>query len=144
MGDEGKPAVLKDGRRVNLRTYEPLDKEQLISMYASLSQETLRWSMPPYNRERIERMTSDLDNRIIVLAFDGQKVVGHLQISLATNARFRGTGDLFIYLHQDFQNAGWGAALMNEGLALARAGRVHRFELTVLADIHRALGLYEK
>jgi len=144
LGDEGKPAVLKDGRRVNLRTYKPSDKEQLISMYASLSRDTLRWSMPPYNRERIERMTSDLDNRIIVLALDGQKVVGHLQISLATNARFRGTGDLFIYLHQEFQNAGLGAALMNEGIAIARARRVHRVELTVVADNHRAIRLYEK
>jgi len=144
LGDEGKPATLKDGRRVNLRTYKASDKEELVSMYASLSPDTLRWSMPPYNRERIERMTSDVDNRVIVLAFDGQRVVGHLQISLATNARFRGTGDLFIYLHQDFQNAGLGAALMNEGIALARARRVHRVELTVVADNHRAIRLYEK
>src|SRR5438094_1231707 len=105
MGDDGKPAVLKDGRRVRLRTYKPSDKEGLVSMYAGLSQESLRWSMPPYNRERIERMTSDLENRIIVLGFVGQNVVGHLQISLATNARFPGTGDLFIYLHPVFQYA---------------------------------------
>ena len=144
MSNEEKPAVLKDGRRVLLRTYKASDKEALVSMYAGLSQETLRWSMPPYNRERIERMTSDLENRIILLAFDGPEVVGHLQISLATNARFRGTGDLFIYLHQYFQNAGLGAALMNEGIALARARRVHRVELTVVADNHRAIRLYEK
>ncbi len=81
MGDDGKPAVLKDGRRVRLRTYKPSDKEGLVSMYAGLSQESLRWSMPPYNRERIERMTSDLENRIIVLGFDGQNVVGHRMLS---------------------------------------------------------------
>src|SRR6267143_5544130 len=138
MSNEGKLSVLKDERRVTLRTYKPSDKEGLVSMYAGLSQESLRWSMPPYNRERIERMTSDLENRIILLAFHSQKVVvGHLQISLATNARFRGTGDLFIYLHQDFQNAGLGASLMNEGIAIARARRVHRVELTVVADNHR-------
>jgi putative acetyltransferase len=129
---------------MNLRTYKPSDKEELVSMYASLSQDTLRWSMPPYNRERVERMTSDLDNRIIVLAFDRHRVIGHLQINLATNARFRGTGDLFIYLHQDFQNAGLGAALMKEGIALARARRAHRVELTVVAENHRAIRLYEK
>ena len=144
MADEGKPVVLKDGRRVKIRTYKPSDKEELVSTYAGLLQESLRWSMPPYNRERIERMTSDLENRIIVLAFDGPKVAGHLQISLATNARSRRTGDLFIYLHQDFQNAGLGAALMADGIALARARRVHRVELTVVAENHRAIGLYEK
>ena len=144
MGEEGKPAILKDGRTVTIRTYKPGDKERLVSMYADLSQESLRWSMPPYNRERIDRMTSDLENRIIVLGFVGPKVVGHLQISLATNARFRGTGDLFIYLHQDFQNAGLGASLMNEAIEIARARRVHRVELTVVADNHRAIRLYEK
>src|SRR5260370_34907074 len=113
-------------------------------MYAGLSQESLRWSMPPYNRERIERMTSDLENRIIVLAFQDQNVVGHLQISLATNARLRGTGDLFIYLHQDFQNAGLGAALMNEGFALARARRVHRIELTWCDSNNRPLRSIDK
>jgi RimJ/RimL family protein N-acetyltransferase len=144
MNDDEKPAVLKDGRRVKIRTYKPSDKEALGSMYAGLSNESLRWSMPPYNRERIERMTSDLENRILLLGFDGQRAVGHLQIMLATNARFRGTGELFIYLHQDFQNVGLGTALMSEGIALARARGMHRLELTVVADNQRAIRLYEK
>ncbi len=144
MSDDGKPVLLKDGRSVKIRSYKPSDKDGLVSMYAGLSQESLRWSMPPYNRERIERMTSDLENKIIVLGLDGQRVVGHLQISVATNARFRGTGELFVYLHQDFQNAGLGAALMNEGIALSRARRVHRIELTVVAENYRAIRLYEK
>ena len=144
MDDDGKFVALKDGRRVKIRTYRPSDKEGLVSMYEGLSKESLRWSMPPYNRERIERMTSDLENRIIVLGLDGERVVGHLQISLATNARFRGTGELFIYLHQDFQNAGLGAALMTGGIAQARTRRVHRVELTVVAENHRAIRLYEK
>ena len=55
-----QPVVLKDGRRVGIRLYRPSDKEQLISMYAGLSQEALRWSMPPYNRQRIERWTSNM------------------------------------------------------------------------------------
>jgi L-phenylalanine/L-methionine N-acetyltransferase len=58
--------------------------------------------------------------------------------------RLRGTGELFIYLHQDLQKAGLGAALMNEGITLARARRMHRIELTVVADNHRAMRLYEK
>jgi RimJ/RimL family protein N-acetyltransferase len=144
LGDDEKFASLKDGRRVKIRTYRPSDKEGLVSMYAGLSNESLRWSMPPYNRERIGRMTSDLENRIIILGFDGERVVGHFQISLATNARFRGTGDLLIYLHQDFQNAGLGAALMTEGIAQARTRRMHRVELTVVAENHRAIRLYEK
>src|SRR5260370_33459104 len=131
MGNEAKLSVRKDERRVTLRTYKPSDKEGLVSMYAGLSQESLRWSMPPYNRERIERMTTDLENRIILRAFHSQKGVGHLQISLATNARFRGTGDLFIYRHQYFQKPGLGAAFITERSALALRPRVHRYEFDV-------------
>src|SRR5437773_11358211 len=59
-----QPVVLKDGRRVGIRLYRPADKEGLISMYAGLSQEALRWSMPPYNSQRIERWISNMENTI--------------------------------------------------------------------------------
>ena len=35
---------LKDGRKVVIRAYSPRDKEGLVSMYADLSEETLRWA----------------------------------------------------------------------------------------------------
>lgn len=113
-------------------------------MYAGLSQESLRWAMPPYNRERIERMTSDPENKIILVALYNDRIVGHMQIVVATNARFRGIGELFIYLHQEFQNVGLGTALMQAGLNLARARKLHRVELTVVADNLRGVRSYEK
>ena len=139
-----QPVVLKDGRRVGIRLYRPSDKEGLISMYAGLSQEALRWSMPPYNSQRIERWISNMENTITLIAHDENGVVGHLQISIGTSPRFREMGDLFIYLHQEYQNVGLGAALMNQAITLARERRLHRVELTVVADNHRAIRLYEK
>ena len=129
---------------MQIRNYAAHYKEELISMYASLSQESLKWSLPPYNRGRIERWTSDLENSIILLAVDGRKVAGHLQISISTRSRFVGIGDLFIYLHQDYQNVGLGRVLMKEALAQARRRRLHRIELTVVADNERGIHLYEK
>ena len=139
-----QPVVLKDGRRVGIRLYRPADKEGLISMYAGLSQEALRWSMPPYNSQRIERWISNMENTITLIAHDENRVVGHLQISIGTSPRFREMGDLFIYLHQEYQNVGLGTALMNQAITLARERRLHRVELTVVADNHRAIHLYEK
>lgn len=136
--------ILKNGRKVGLRSYLPSDREGLVSMYASLSAETLLWSMPPYNRQRVERMTSYLENSINLVALDEGKIVGHLQISIGTSPRFREMGDLFIYLHQDYQNLGLGAALMTEAIRLARERGMHRVELTVVANNHRAIRLYEK
>lgn len=113
-------------------------------MYAGLSQESLQWSMPPYNRQRIERWTSNPESSIILIALDNGRVVGHLQISIGLSPRFREMGDLFIYLHQDYQNIGLGAALMREGIKIARERHLHRVELTVVADNSRAIRLYEK
>src|SRR5207249_11421979 len=84
-----EPVVLKDGRRVDIRPYRPSDKEGLISMYAGLSQEALRWSMPPYNRQRIERWTSNMENTIALIAHDENRVVGHLQISIGRSEERR-------------------------------------------------------
>jgi putative acetyltransferase len=113
-------------------------------MYAGLSKDSLRWGMPPYNRERIDRFTADPENKIILVALDKDRIVGHMQIGIATNARFRGIGELFIYLHQDFQNIGLGTALMKEGLNQARARKLHRVELTVVVDNLRGIRSYEK
>lgn len=139
-----KQVVLKDGRKVGIRPYQQADKEGLVSMYERLSQETLRWSMPPYNRQRVERMTSFPESSIILIALGNDKIVGHLQISIGTSPRFREMGDLFIYLDQDYQNLGLGAALMKESISSGRERGLHRIELTVVADNHRAVHLYEK
>ena len=141
---DAKPTVLKIGRTIRIRSYEPTDEERLVSMYASLSRESLRWSMPPYNRWRIERWTSDPENSIILIALDKDKVVGHLQISIITSPRFREMGDLFVYLHQEYQNLGLGAALLTEAIVQARARHLHRVELTIVADNRRAIHVYEK
>jgi len=47
--------TLRDRRHVVLREFQVEDKDGLVEMYASLSNEALRWALPPYTRERIER-----------------------------------------------------------------------------------------
>jgi hypothetical protein len=59
--------MLKDGTTVFIRRFQEEDKERLFQMYESLSDETVRWGMPPYTNERIERgWLSGLQN---VIAF---------------------------------------------------------------------------
>jgi L-phenylalanine/L-methionine N-acetyltransferase len=142
--NKAKSVLLKDERRVKLRPYDPSDKEGLVSMYAALSQESLQWSMPPYNRQRVERWTTNAENSIILIALDRGKIVGHLQISMGTSPRVREIGELFIYLHQEYQNVGLGTAQMREGIRIAKERHLHRVELSVVADNHRAIKLYEK
>lgn len=144
MPSLGQSLRLKNGGTVELGTYDPTDKEALIAMYASMSPEAVRWGLPPYDRARIERWTSDLGNNIIMLATANEKVVGHLQMWRLPYARRKGIVELFIYVHQDFQNLGLGTLMMRKAIELARREGLHRIQLTVVADNRRAINVYEK
>ena len=139
-----KPVILKDGRKVTIRSYDPADKEAMVTMYAGLSPEAVRWGLPPYDRAKVERMTSNLEYRINLVAHSDSRIVGHVQIYTLPMQQMNGIGELFIYLHQDFQNVGLGTAMMREGIREARVRGWHRVRLTVVAENHRAIRSYEK
>lgn len=114
-------ATLKDGRVVLIREFGMEDKEKLFQMYESLSAEAVRWGMPPYTTDRIEKWwLSNLQNLTPIVALHGDKIVGHAQIFKRAHARRKGTADLGMYLHQDFHNVGLGAAMLPKLLELAR------------------------
>jgi hypothetical protein len=79
---------LKDERTALIREFQIEDKEKFIEMYESLSAEAVRWGMPPYTRERLEKgWLSNLQNLISIVAFYNDKIVGacsNLQISSST------------------------------------------------------------
>ena len=136
---------LKDGRIVKIRKFRISDKEKLIEMYESLSDDAVRWGMPPYNRERLEKgWLSNLQNLIAIVAFYKDKIVGHAQIFKFPNPRRKGTGDLLIYLHQDFHNVGLGTAMLTKLIELAKKEGLHRVGLDVIADNKPAIRLYQK
>ena len=113
-------------------------------MYASLSEETVRYAFSPFDRKKVETWMTDLPNTIMLIALSGDRIIGHLMIDKLPSPIRKNTGDLHIFLHQDFQNAGLGTAMIKESLKLARARGLHRIELSVVADNRSAIGLYEK
>ncbi|HVO36818.1 MAG TPA: GNAT family N-acetyltransferase [Candidatus Acidoferrum sp.] len=136
---------LKNGESVVVREFHLEDKEKLIELYESLSDEAVRWGMPPYTRDRLERgWFSNLQNLMPIVAFHGDRIVGHAQIFKSPHSRRKGTGDLAIYLHQDFHNIGLGTTMLAELLRLARKEGLHRISLHVVADNKLAVRLYEK
>ena len=136
--------VLKNGKALSLETYRPEDKEALVAMYASMSPDAVKWGLPPYDRARIERWTTDLTNNMTLLARSEKRIVGHLQLFRIPFERRKGVGEVFIYIHQDFQNIGLGTKMMKRAIALAKERGFHRLGLTVVADNHRAIKVYEK
>ncbi|MEM3700416.1 MAG: GNAT family N-acetyltransferase [Candidatus Bathyarchaeia archaeon] len=142
---EAIKAKLKDGRIVQIRKFQIEDKEKLVEMYESLSEDAVRWGLPPYNRERLERgWLSNLQNLIAIVAFHEDKIVGHAQIFKFPHPRRKGTGDLLIYLHQDFHNVGLGTVMLAKLIELAKKEGMHRIGLDVIADNKPAIHLYQK
>jgi putative acetyltransferase len=137
-------ATLKDGREIMLRFLTVDDKERLFEMFSSMDEKALEWSMAPYNMENIERWISSLPTRIALVAEYQGKIVGWASIYMLPHPRRKGLGDLAIYLHQSFHNVGLGTAMTERLLHLAKNEKMHRLELTVVAENKIALRLYEK
>jgi len=111
---------LKDGREVTLRFLTLEDKEKLVEMFASMSDEALKWGMPPYTQEVIERWMSNLKNLIPLVAECNNRMVGYASIFKYAHPRRKGVCDLGMYLHQDFHNVGLGTAMLGYLLELAK------------------------
>jgi putative acetyltransferase len=135
---------LKDGRTVVVRFFVLEDKEKLAEMFASMSSQALRWGMPPYTTEIIDRWMNNLPNLIPLVAADNDRIVGWATIYKYSHPRRKGVCDLGMYLHQDFHNVGLGTAMLSRLLELAQKEKLHRISLTVIADNSIAVHLYEK
>ena len=135
---------IKDGRAVTLRFLVREDKEGLLEFFGSMSTEALEWGNPPYTDEVVDRWISNLENMTALVAIHNKCIVGYGGISKGTRERRRGVGDLAMYLHQDFQNAGLGTAMLSRLLNLAEKEGLHRIGLHVIVDNKIAIHLYEK
>jgi len=133
---------LENGETTLIKKFALADKEKLFQTYEPLSDETMRWGMPPYARERIEKgWLSNLQNLMSIVALFQNRIVGHSQIFIFPHSRRKVTGDLIIYVHQDFQDVGLGTVMLIK-LQLAKKDGMHRIALHVVADNKRAVHLY--
>jgi diamine N-acetyltransferase len=136
-------ALLKDGRRVQVRPLEMADKDGVVALYSDLSPEVLRWALPPYDRPRVERFFGSPEQLMGVVGVAEGEVVGHLHIFRFVS-RMSHVGELVIYLHQDYLNAGLGTLMIRAGLELAKARGLRRVQLSVVDGNKNAIHVYEK
>lgn len=134
---------LKDGREVTVR-FLVLENKERLEMFSSMSDEALKWGMPPYTREVIERWINNLPNLIPLVAEYNNNIIGYASIYKYPHPRRKGVGDLAMYLHQDFHNVGLGTAMLIRLLELAKKDKMHKVILHVIAYNKVALYLYEK
>lgn len=136
---------LKDGRELVVRRFTECDKDGVAEMMESLSEEAVRWGMPPYTRERLERgWWSNMKNVTALVAVDRDRIAGYAGLRKFSHPRRRGNSDYVIYLHQDYHNVGLGTAMTRRIIELAREEGLHRIGLSVVADNEIAIRVYEK
>jgi putative acetyltransferase len=135
---------LKDGRIVTLRFLTPEDKSNVLRMFSTMSAEALRWSLPPYDEEWIDRKLASIKELIPLVAVHDNRIVGFCAINKFSHARRKGIGGAGIFLHQDFHDVGLGTAMMELVLDLAKKQGMRRIRLEVIEGNRAAVRLYEK
>lgn len=129
-----------EGRRIRFQPYEPGARRSLVSMYTTFDPAQRAQGIPPVREPGIESWLDAVLGGPSVLAWHGDRVVGHVV--------FVPDGEdgheLAIFVHQTYQEAGVGSALLAAGLDHARREGVDHVWLTVSGGNTRARHLYEK
>ncbi len=135
---------LRDGREIVLRLLRFDDKEPLLKMFASMSENALLWSNPPYDEQKIDRWMSGSKTGLSLVALSADRLVGIAAIYQFLRPREKGIGDMMIYIHQDFHGVGLGTEMTDRLLTLARNKGLHRIGLEVVEENKAAVRLYKK
>ena len=148
-----------EGREIRLRAYGERDDpagagvrgrgtgedarnrefEALVEMYADFDPADRAQGIPPVGEERIRSWLDVLLDGHNVVAWDGDRAVGH-----ATLVPDEDAYELAIFVHQDYQGAGIGTRLIRTLLGHGRDRGVEKVWLTVERWNNAAVALYRK
>ena len=114
--------------------------ERLVSMYTSFDPEDRAQGIPPGREDRVRSWLEALltEDAVNVIAWAGDAVAGHA--TLVPDAE--GAYELAIFVHQDYQHAGIGRALIRCLLGEGARRGVERVWLTVERWNEVAISLY--
>lgn len=125
-----------EGRDVRLRPYRDGDFEDLVTLYEEFDASQRTQGVPPIGTEAIEEWIHSLLAGVNVVALTDDRIVGHVSFVPDDTDRH----ELAIFVHQSYQGAGIGTALLAAGLGYAEKQGVEYVWLSVEAgkrDIQR-------
>lgn len=137
---ERKTYSLNDGREINLRPLQGEDREQLVELYLSMSQDQDRWT----DQQKIEKVDQKFlfpDYFINLVTAHNNRVIGFGDIQKDSQKK---CGELNIHIHKNFQGVGLGTAMMIILLKEATEQQLHHINLQVAAGNRRAIHLFRK
>jgi ribosomal protein S18 acetylase RimI-like enzyme len=115
------------GREIRLRADQEGATDALVGMYADFDPSQRSQGTPPLGEPAIRDWLADVSEGVSVVAFHGDTAVGHVLFVPDDVGRH----ELAIFVHQDYQRAGIGTALLRTGLGHAREQGVTNVWLTV-------------
>jgi ribosomal protein S18 acetylase RimI-like enzyme len=118
-----------EGRRVHLRPFRDGDFERLVTLYEEFDTSQRAQGVPPLGTTAIEEWLESLLEGVNVVAVVEERVVGHVTFVPDGTGRH----ELAIFVHQGYQGAGIGSALLAAGMGHARQQGVGYVWLSVEA-----------
>ncbi|MFP4590910.1 MAG: N-acetyltransferase family protein [Halobacteriales archaeon] len=135
------PADVDDGagRSIRLELATEADVDALVAMYRDFDPAQRAQGVPPGDPDRVEPwVRTVLGDGHHVVARHGDRIVGHAMLVPDAD----GSYELAIFVHQDYQGAGVGGALIHHLLGAGAAAGVRRVWLTVERWNAPAIRLY--
>lgn len=144
------PFIMKDGRRVIIRSLVENDASLLVEMYHQLSETTrkLRFHTIPPNisEERIwkeavvlSRLNPELQAAVVATTPDGTAITGVARLGRATATDPE--AEIAVVVRDDYQNAGLGKHLLFTLGEIAREMEIEEFNAWVLTENQQVLRL---
>ena len=140
----------KSGQRIRFRPEESNDLEGVWALYSSLGEES-RESIPPFNRQLIERWSENLSQytfppilATVPTSRKGEMVIGRAVLVHSDRPSVRHRAEFGIAVHDDYQDQGIGTELTKFMLEIACRHGLGKGTLEVFPDNKRAIHVYER
>lgn len=134
---------------VPIREAGPDDAAALLTLKQQLDGQTSFMLVEAGERDTsVQSLARDLsgvtgsENSVVIVAEDGEDLVGYLELTGGSFRRNRATAYLVIGVRAESSGKGVGAGLLRQAGQWASGHGLHRLELTVMAHNHRAIELY--
>ena len=137
------PRTITDrtGRDIDIRAYDPADRESVVEMYVAFDPADQAQGIPPSGESQVRSWLEQIltEECVNVLAWHEGRVAGHATLVPDGNGY-----ELAIFVLQDYQEAGIGSELLPSLLGQGAREGVERVWLTVERWNVPAVNLYEK
>ncbi len=133
-------AVLRDGRKVQIRPFEEADADALFAFFQSLPDETRNFAWDRIDqRSLVDAWAANIDYGKVfpLLAFAGSEVVADATLHRREYGPLRHVGRIKWLIHPDYRGAGLGTLLVNHFIDTARHNGLKYLSCMLVSDLER-------